>query len=142
MSEDNQMVIDYDLARESINQLLDELDRLDSSDPAWAERQKSIIRNSLDDCFELAVKSKARDAEIHALYAPVVEALRSAKASIELFEKVLLPKAESWMIENGQYKNHPIVENAMPLKFGEPTHYANTLRQIDKALAAIKEVKG
>ena len=96
-----------------------------------------------DDVAHVVTRSiESRDAEIHAMYKDVVEALRSAKASIELFEKVLLPKAESWMIENGQYKNHPTVENAMPLKFGEPTHYANTLRQIDKALAAIKEVKG
>ncbi|MCC6685961.1 MAG: hypothetical protein IT205_03090 [Fimbriimonadaceae bacterium] len=96
MNEDKQMVIDYDLAREAINQLLDELDRLGESDPAWAENQKSIIRNSLDDCFELAVKAK-----------PLTAALAKAEERVRELEFALKNLSDECMIIAEALNDYP-----------------------------------
>lgn len=61
-------------------------------------------------------------------------ALYAARQSIELFEEVLMPKAESWMLVHGQHALHPDVTKAMPLRFMEWTHYANTVRMIDRLI--------
>ena len=105
------------------------------ANPAY---RNEAMKNHIEDYTSpLHTKIAAQDARIGELE----NALLTARESIELFERVLLPKAESWMLDHGQQNLHPDVQKVMPLKFGEWTHYANTLRMI-KATLQGSEVEG
>ena len=102
-----------------------------------SEIEKLVKARDAQLASPLHTKIAAQEARIGELE----NALLTARESIELFERVLLPKAESWMLDHGQQNLHPDVQKVMPLKFGEWTHYANTLRMI-KATLQGSEVEG
>lgn len=99
------------------------------------------LRASGIDIEELRLKTQQqlalirRNMDLHVKVEQLISLLKTAKQSIELFEKELLPRAESWFLEHGPVKLHPRYDVA-EFKFAEWTHYANTLRDINNVLGA------
>ena len=83
------LAYNYDIAREELNLLCDWAEESDRIGGTEIDRMKSKVRASLDECFEIARKSEARDAAIRAEYAGLVEAVKDLIDTAEAYKNMV-----------------------------------------------------